>query len=96
MLNNAKYFVYKMGLLLKNLFTDSEKCVHVKWYILTICDSILCFKKRQNAIIICFIIKHYKQALFDGLKRVKALVFLDFFSYIRGVLGALDVQWTSV
>ena len=64
-----------MELLLKNLFTDSEKMCPVKGYILTICDSILCFKKRQNAIIICFIIKHYKQAHFDGLKRVKALFF---------------------
>jgi len=53
-----------------------------KTTILTICDSILCFKKRQNAIIICFIIKHYKQALFDGLKRVKALVVFDLFLVI--------------
>lgn len=40
-------------------------------------DSILCFNKRQNAITICFIIKHFMQAFFDEDKSIKALYALS-------------------
>ena len=71
-LNDIKKTCLQMGLLLKNLFTDIKKYVHVMGYILIYCDSILCFRKQLNDSILCFIIKQSIKALFFRRNRVQA------------------------